>query len=372
MRTTTTHHDRGRRDIVPAALLICLVYVAGQLPSKCNGAAQRPEVLIYYANETEPNEAELQSWQTIISWLKSSDNPELTKIPGQLERDLEGFHKAVDEEIALLKRISIDSSTAPPMVVFTNRLVRDGNYLVLRRDVEPEEIAIQPFPSDNFILVSNPLARPEMLARALEEACSHFDPNVYDFVLVTKSHGNAEMALTPRLIVRASETTKEELLAVAAGELPEGQSPSWTKRLGITKDEYFRVLEKFGQDRNMHFSMVFMESCHGVLGKVTVRPPQNIAHMYMTGEQDTEWHNLDYEQALSQYDGTVPLWQFIEADLSQRFPRLVRGDEPFDGWWRLPWHAALWWIPLFLWLGWIVYRRRQLRRRRSQASPNCD
>ncbi|MFO7903039.1 MAG: hypothetical protein ACQESR_27055 [Planctomycetota bacterium] len=94
-----------------------------------------------------------------------------------------------------------------------------------------------PFLRMTFVfLTSNPLARPEMFERALRQACRWFDPATHDFVLVTKSHGNAEMALTPRLVVRASETTKEELLAVATGALPEGQSPSWATRLGITRE----------------------------------------------------------------------------------------------------------------------------------------
>lgn len=162
----------------------------------------------------------MESGQTIISWLESGGKPEANKIAGQRRWDLSGFHKAVGKEIAVPQRLATESPTAPPMLIFSNRLVRQGKYLLLREQTAAEEFAIHLTSSDNFILTSSPLARPEMFERALKGAGRRCDPARHDFVLVTKSHGNDEMALTPRLVVRASETTKEELLTVATGALP--------------------------------------------------------------------------------------------------------------------------------------------------------
>jgi hypothetical protein len=138
------------------------------------------------------------------------------------------------------------------VVVFTNRLVREHKYLILRPSQPPEEFPIEPLPSDNLVLASNPLARADMFARCLQEAADRFDPARHRFILVTKSHGNAKMSMTPRLVVRAEETNREELLAVAANEIPDQDLPAWAeRRIGVTKDEYFTTLRDSGRRQGL-------------------------------------------------------------------------------------------------------------------------
>lgn len=327
------------------------------------GAVPPPEVLIYYANETALDAADTASWDTIIGWLDTSDNPEVSKIADQLRRDRAEFHAAIDRDVDAFET-HLSSTKGPLSVVaFTNRLVREHKYLILRSGQPPEEIAIQPLPSDNLILGSNPLARADMFVRCLREAADRFDPAQYRFILVTKSHGNAKMAMTPRLVVRAEETNREELLAVAADEIPDQDLPAWAgRRFGVTKDEYFTALRNAGRRQGMQFALVFMESCHGVFDQTNVRVPDNVQRLYMTGNEHTEYNNIDYADLLDRYDGSQPFSQLMDDALAPKFPTLVRGTPAPGTIWGLPWHVALWWIPLAAWLAWYGTRRRRAAR----------
>jgi len=328
-------------------------------PGNANSKPARvTDVLIYYANETAPDDAELESWETILGWLDSSDKPKLDKIARQLRHDRRRFPEVVDQEVVVIQEQIIDTPAGLTAVVFTNRLVRNGKYLIFRGgDTKAEEGTIEPLPSGNFILTSNPLARADMFARGLSEVAKRFDPTRHNFVLVTTSHGNTRMAMTPRLCVRAAETTREELLAVGAGQVSDDELPSWADRLGVTKDQYFDVLGKLGQEHGMQFDLVFMLACNGTLDDVTIRPPKNVRKLYMTGPNKAAHGSLDYVDLLALYDGETPLADIFERELAPRFPVLVRGDGP-PSYRRFPWHTPLYWLPLAFCLASFVWRRR--------------
>lgn len=342
-------------------LVLALSHLADRLAVAETKPACKTDVLIYYANETAPRDAELESWETIIGWLDSSADPKLNKIAGQLRNDQRVFPDIVDRKVVTLRKQMPDAPAELTAVVFTNRLVRESKYLVFQGDNrEPVEGMIEAIPSDNFILTGNPLARAEMFARCLREVANRFDATKHNFVLVTTSHGNSKMAMTPRLCVRAAETTREELLAVGAGQVPEGELPSWAGRLGVTKDQYFDVLGQLGQEQGMQFALVFMLSCEGRLDDVTVRPPKNAHKLYMTGSKKAALGSVDYANVLARHDGSMPLWQLFEEELASLFPELVRGhgSPNVRG---TPWHTTGYWLPLTLWLTcWVWQRQRKL------------
>lgn len=340
------------------------------VPVLCTSAEpsedKHAEILIYYANETALDAADSESWDTIIGWLETSDNPEVSKIADQLRRDRAEFHVAVDHDVDAFQTHLTSTKGPLSVVAFTNRLVREHKYLILRPSQPPEESSIEPPASDSLVLAANPLARADMFARCLQEAADRFDPARHRFILVTKSHGNAKMAMTPRLVVPAEETNREELLAVAADEIADQDLPAWAaRRIGVTKDEYFTALRDAGRRQGMQFALVFMESCHGVLDQTRIRVPENVQRLYMTGNEQTEYKNVEYADLLREFDGSVAFSQLMDDALAPKFPTLVRGEETPGTFWGSPWHVTLWWIPLAIWFAWYISRRRRI----TQQTP---
>ena len=91
---------------------------------------------------------------------------------------------------------------------------------------------------------------------------NQFAPAKHEFVLITQSHGSGKKAITPRLIVRAEETNREELLKIAAEQVESDQLPNWAGKLGISKSDYFSILEDAGARLKMRFSLVYLEACN--------------------------------------------------------------------------------------------------------------
>lgn len=371
------------------AILLVALFSWGLMQTTSVAVSTEPktEVFLWYVNETALDEPEQRSWDAIIGWLQSSSDAKCRQIAGQLERDRREFAKTVDQESAVLQDTLPGFSPRVDAAIFTNRLVRSGKYLLLTcegrrfREIPFQVLSSNRTPSQSLpdlqlkmageppavpaVLSSYPMAWPEVLALCLKEAVRQFPPAQHEFILVAKSHGNEKMALTPRLIVRAEETNREELLAVAAGELPDERLPVWAKyRPGITKRDFFDTLSRVGTEQGMQFSLVFLESCEGVLNEnANIRPPKNIARLFMTGSEEVNYSNLDYvellatqqvtesvvtadntqsslpqpvlastqslsgiEQTVGEEQRMLPLSEMLAAALAARFPTLVRAE----------------------------------------------
>jgi hypothetical protein len=271
-------------------------------PSPGLGQGQKPEVLIYYANETAPDQAEGRNYETMIAWLVSSTCEKPQKCAESLRRDVRLFPAAVDLETYTIRHMLPASSSAAGAVLFTNRLVRSGKFLLFRPGWEEfQEAAFAPPQFDNYILTSNPLCVEEVFAAVLGEVAKRFDPGRHDFVLITKSHGSKTMSLVPRLAVRHEETSREEVLDVVEGTLPESQRPSWVGRLGVTKERYLTVLEAAGTNQGMVFPLVVMESCDGAIDeRLQARLPANVRALCVIDRYSATYINLLYGDILQQ------------------------------------------------------------------------
>ena len=358
---------KGRRLIRLAALAFCAA-AAQRAVTDSFGQPYRdskPEVFIYCANESSPTEEEQANYEIVIGWLRSSDQEKLHKLVDSFEWDMDRFPKAVDNEVAVFRSRLPQLGRSAGAAVFTNRSVREGRYWLYRcGDAGFEERSIRVPEQENFILAANPLSDPDTLRLALEEVARQFDPAEHEFVLVTKSHGSLEMALTPRLVVRAEDTSREELLALVDEEIPEHERPAWARRLGITRQECFSILEEAGQRHRMRFSLVFTESCQGVLEQeLKIRLPNNVRRMYTTGTQYAAYQNLDYERVFDRCAAGLTLAEAMDEQLAERFPGIIH--TPL--WLR--WHFYLYWLPVLLWLGWLA--ARHLRKREESEAADA-
>ena len=325
---------------------------------------ERPEVLIYYSNETAPTPEEGENYRQMIAWLNSG-NIEHQKAAATLNRDLDVFHQEVDAELTAIGKHLSTSRQGPNVVIFTNRLARSGSMLVSR--VGESKFHSQSFTvdeSDNYISQSNPLASPATFKQALQSVMEHFDPHKYRYVLITKSHGNQELAMTPRLVVRHEETDREEILGLFKGDLDEDELPEWTKvTLGTTKEDYFAVLSELGKSHGMQFSLVVMESCKSSPSETggDYQLPSNVDHLLATLGLNCEYYSFDYGEVLTAAARGQGLQQAFAENRPEYFGAVAHAN-PLGRLW-------MYYLPLLLVVGTILLRR--LRWSQNLRLTNC-
>jgi hypothetical protein len=223
-----------------------------------------------------------------------------------------------------------------------------------------------PAPQDeNYILAANPLSRSETMTDVLAFAAKQFDPTRHDFVLITKSHGSARKAITPRLAVRAEETNRAELLRVAAAQRDDDHLPDWAGKLGISKGDYFSILDDAGRRLNMHFPLVIWEACNAHTNDVCPgRWPGNVDRLLLI-QRDANYTNLLYGDILKGMGGRDRLADALARNLPSKFVLLGQdsGEIPAP---RASASSVPLWVyftPLALWVGWVVWQWGPWRRR---------
>jgi len=193
------------------------------------------------------------------------------------------------------------------------------------------------------------LALRKTLRRVLDWVAAHFDPHLHDFVLVTKSHGGEEMALTTRISRRHEEIKAAELLASLD---PDQAMAQPIARLGVTKSEYLEVLREAGE-AGMQFRLVFLETCQGTFQHgIKQSLPKNVAVLFASGDRFLSYSTLNYEELIGQMQQDVFLADLLDAYLATRFLALFRQPPSISIW------TLFWFLPLILYLGWYFITRK--------------
>ena len=346
----------------PRYLVPVLLLAAG--PAAVYGQ-DRDEVVVYYANETAPDEAEARNYATMQAWLRTSPDPKIRLIADHLDDDQRLFQAATDLTVGTLAR-GLDRA-----VFFTNRMVRRGKCLIARPGQPPTEVPFAVPPDPNYILTSNPLAKADTVAAALAFAGREFPPDRHEFVLVVKSHGSPKRVVTPRWVVRAEETSCEEVLSIAAGTRP-GPLPEWAGRLGIGKPEFLAALAASG----LSFALVDVEAC-GTDTPEFAREnlPPNVDRLMHVGRGKPYKISMLWSDVLWDRPKGERFWESMLRHRSAKFVVLTRdgvppvadvptaappAGRPF------PWP---WFLPLGVWVGWAVGRHV---RKRAEPSAAAD
>jgi hypothetical protein len=280
--------------IVFVALLVwCADAFAYLVPAVTVSPALRtnhlPEVLIYYANATDPDDQEREDYRQIIEWLYDTEDPALIEIATQFESDLTHFPMMVDRDLrAMDDSLSNANGALAGIVVVTNPLARNQRARVWRYPQKTFETAPMPIAQEEGSLRSNPLAAVSGLNAVLSLAANLFDPATHHYILITKSHGTDEFALTPRLVTPSS-LGRERVLAIARD-----QATLDHPRPGVTKTQFAAALERFGRSAHMIFSFIFLESCDSSSGLTTL--PANVGTIVATDDSGAQSNTISYDR----------------------------------------------------------------------------
>jgi hypothetical protein len=258
----------------------------------------RHEVLIYYVSETAPTMREAKNYSLILNWLDKSGSERAETIAKQLRKDLHDFPDSVDFEIRqITEGWKITDMHSVDIAIFTNRLAHAHKFLTSDSATgQLVERSFEPTRSSDYILSSNVLAQAGSLRAALKAVAQVWSPTESSFVLVTNSHGNGRMTMTPRLIVHGDRTTRQELLDVISGKHP----PSWN-RIGITRTGYVQEIAEAGSIEHMSFSLVLPHSCNDdpVNTPLWQLPPNVGTWLNVTGS--APYRMVDYAALFSRF-----------------------------------------------------------------------
>ena len=326
-----------------------------------NNDSKRPLVFIYYANETSPTIEESQNFKSILNLLDSVDQGVEKKVAQDTKKsivkDLNTFGKTVANEVGDIKTAlakNLDSKIN--VVIFTNSMARQGFFEVAKAGktfVKVEFPKIKNSHKWDYISSSNILSNIESFKASLQSVAEIFPPQSHDFALVTKSHGDSEKIVRPKLIFDSTqldqakfnalvfnEATRDKLMHISGvknqtllaknnlGDRDMGDRDMgardmgardlgardlgardlgeevWFKKFetqlnsvnyGIDKHDYLAAIKEAGKSKNMNFKLVFAESCKSDLGKHL--PSHNLSNvgLIITSKEDgLPYSNLKY------------------------------------------------------------------------------
>ncbi len=351
------------RDML-AGLLFAAVLVLNMAVSAA-GPADGPErtVIVYYANETTDRAYNSENYQKLFEILRESRNPNAKDIIAALTSEMHEFTTAVERDTEGLMRAAKTHNF--DLVIFTNALALDGHYRFydagsMREETRRFSVSVG---LEDPVLRHTPLSHAGVLRAALEEAASLFAPITPDLVLITNSHGTPDMALMPRVNVNLSMVSREEVLRLFDGG-DEFDRPSWARLRGTDKVAYWKTLGGVSTKTGVRFLLVLRLACQsGLASWAEYRAiPESV---------ELIGHTAEYSIAVGAFDASK---LFGESTSGDWFAALtgqlesqhvyINSREALSLWLvlvALRWPPAwAYFIPLALWVGWMVNRARRL------------
>ena len=229
----------GSRDLMPAVEL-------------GNSTATESErtYIIYYANETDPT-----SVDRLADWLAASSEPGHPDSAKQLRGDAEKFPRVVNDEISKLVA-GVANDPLLGLIVFTNSMARRGEFQFMDCETQQPILAKWPvYKSKLKVFVTHPLAHPNNLGLALKAAAERVGKAKLagsDFVLITKSHGTAGLAIAQGYAPLHQANSQPKLLAIIS-ELKDAAEKSKTADKIVKSEHQIRFDRDFDSEAKFSY-----------------------------------------------------------------------------------------------------------------------
>jgi hypothetical protein len=243
-----------------------------QISNSLTRDPNKPQVLVYYANnpmDTATYKSERANILATLSDAKS--DPEISaasldKAAEGLENDFNNFADAVSMDIFGIKNsiCSEKSNLGAGAVIISNDGIVQNNvlYCLPKSQAKPIPAAEMKRLADiysriksNPIHEHSPLSHPDMLNASLEIVRSLFPTQKFEYSVVFKSHGNDQLAITPKIAYESRIITKpflrDRFVRKKASPLMVMGSGTRLDKDGLEKDGLDKNgLDKDGLDKN--------------------------------------------------------------------------------------------------------------------------
>ena len=348
---------------VAVVFLTSMIFNLEVLPLSAaqSDATPRNLVVIYYGNETTERSTNSLNHTSLLSVLRKSTGPLASKLAKSIQSDTRKFREVIERDskvlLAAARRIGFD------LAVFTNTLALDRKYLFYKHATTTQEVRQLPDrkPTSNIILQNSPLSRPESLRANLLEIASLYPPNSLEVVLITNSHGSANMALMPRVNTNLSLPNARAELAIRLEGTIQGDPPVWAALQGTSKLEYWKVISEVGALHGIHFPLVFRQACSSGLRSWAEfnSLPDNVSFIAHSAMSNMNMLQINYSAVFSSMDKDTDLVKSLMTELKTRDVR-VNTKRTIWFWVLLISlgliHPAVYFAPLVIWLIWFGFR----------------
>jgi hypothetical protein len=316
---------------MPARLVVCLGFIlALSLGSVAltKPSGQPPVVVVYYANETIPQIAGSHHYQSLLRLLESEQDERFASALQSIQYDLQFFPEAVKKDIRDLKAAALTNSWT--LFVFTNASALRSEYEQQLADGVTATHTF-PLPPNEYdsLLEYSPLARPEVLQRAVAEVSESLKGSNAKLVFIAKTHGSEGMALMPRVSADTSWVTRTELRSLVGGQdSAHSLPPSWAVERGTSKIEFWRSLERW-RDDGLDLALIIRDSCRSGVSSLEEYfwipwRTRVIAH---SGREELLFSQVNYEHVFSARGGVEDSFAALAANglvIETRSDRLYR------------------------------------------------
>lgn len=331
---------KGLRSLRGFFFLLASVCVFGQQ----DGLAQQL-VFIHYTNETDPAGLDADNHRITIERLEQIDHVKARAIADNLRNEPKLMSDAISADRKLLR----DQLSKLDVILceVDNRSTREGFFQYwLPAESEARTVNFHVAKTGDYIFDENPLATAAGLHSSLQAISQTFSPSKHRFVLVTLSHGSSELALTVKLARKHEDITTDEFQAMFSGQTIDYPLPD----VGVSKAEYFDILAAVGRETGMHFPLIVMESCQGVMDAPLAREmPDNVDLFFSSGHRNLEFRSLPFDEVFASTQSAEDLIPAMDRELSQQFLRIERATS---------WPIWIWSVPLIIVLLWQWFSRR--------------
>ena len=221
---------------------------------------KKSQALIYYANNPVQTGSYVDERQKIIAnfdgaaKLNALKARQISAAQSKFAGDFDEFRRAVNTDITNIKsalcRPNTPSNAA--VIFITNESITGQNIqycgpgtgvTVLPSNLAQKFYDVYDRIKVNPIYEHSPLSHVDMFKTALVVSSETFDPDRYEYSLVIKSHGSAEMTITPKVAYEAKLVTPTVIAGYFASR-PETRAI--TNARSLEKD----ALDKDGLDKN--------------------------------------------------------------------------------------------------------------------------
>ena len=330
-------------------------------------ARERAALLIYYTAETTPAAIASDNYQRLIATLGGSVHPAARRALQSLHEEQAAFPAMVERDLAAIEhaadRLDLD------VAIFSNALALRGKARLRDaagwREIEWRTPAGLPDP----VLEYWPLARASSLAAALESVARSF-PRSGPVILILKSHGDESMAVMPRVVADLSDGARPvDLLAHLEGRSAATGPARWAVPKGIGKAELFGIIEEAARRHGSAFDIVVLDACRsGLLDLASYRAvPAAVGTLVHSGRADIAFGQLDYSRALNAARTSSEVPSALAAGLLRDGLQVEDRTDRDLGTVLMALRAIPLWfyfMPLAVWLAWIVIPRLQTPRDR--------
>jgi hypothetical protein len=327
---------------------------------------KKSQALIYYANNPVQTGSYVDERQKIIAnfagaaQLNAANARQISAAQSRFAGDFDEFGRAVNADLVSIKSsLCRPNSPSNAAVIFiTNASITGQNlqYCEPGSGVKqvPSALAQKFYEVYDRIRVNpiyehSPLSHVDMFKAALVVSSTIFSPDTYEYSMVIKSHGGAEMTITPKVAYEAKLVTPNVIAGYFASR-SENRAITNTRNLekdGLEKDGLDKGgldkggLDKGGLDKGglegaaeeviqgiraagisksemmgmildksfgMYFNVLFLESCKSDLGSLLMdlaeyETAPNIGYLFASDEKGLSYNTVSWNE-LSGADAT--------------------------------------------------------------------